>query len=66
MTIHDAAVELQYDVCLIYIEDVEGEGWVWDINGGYSSVGGRHIYESPEDAKQELEEFLKTFKGFEK
>lgn len=42
------------------------KGWSWDLNGGYSSVGGRNKYSTAAEAEQELIEFLKTFKGFDK
>lgn len=42
------------------------EGWSWDLNGGYSSVGGRNKYSTAAEAEQELMEFLKTFEGFDK
>ena len=68
MTLHEAVKEYQYDVGIYYTEafDGEPEGWYWDINGGYSSVGGRHTHKNIQDAYDELIEFLKTFKPFEK
>ena len=68
MTLHEAVKEYQNDVGIYYTDafDEESEGWYWDINGGYSSVGGRHTYENIQDAYNELIEFLKTFKPFEK
>ena len=68
MTLHEAVKEYQYDVGIYYTDAFDGksEGWYWDINGGYSSVGGRHTYENIQDAYNELIEFLKTFKPFEK
>lgn len=68
MTLREAAKDYQYDVSINYF-DLEEDGifkWYWEINGGYCSVGARHGYDSPEQARIELEEFLKTFKPFEK
>lgn len=68
MTLHEAAKDYQYDISINYF-DLEEDGvfkWYWEINGGYCSVGARHGYDSPEQARIELEEFLKTFKPFEK
>lgn len=66
MDINQAVKEYQYDVSLYYY-DVEGVcKWYWDINGGYCSVGARHGYDTPQEALDELNEFLKTFKPFEK
>ena len=68
MTLLEAVKEYQYDVYLSYF-DLEEDGvfkWYWDINGGYCSVGAKHGYDTPEEAFTELEEFLKTFKPFEK
>lgn len=68
MTIQEAAYEYQYDISLDYV-DLEEEGvfkWYWQVNGGYSSVGARHGYDFPQEALDELNEFLKTFKPFEK
>lgn len=68
MTLFECAKDYQYDVSINYF-DLEEDGvfkWYWDINGGYSSVGARHGYDTPEESHKELEEFLKTFKPFEK
>lgn len=68
MTLREAAKDYQYDISIDYFY-TEEEGtfkWYWNINGGYCSVGARHGYDSPEQARIELEEFLKTFKPFEK
>lgn len=68
MDLNQAAKEYQYDVSINYF-DLEEDGvfkWYWDINGGYCSVGARHGYDSPQEALEELNEFLKTFKPFEK
>ena len=68
MTLREAAKDYQYDISIDYF-DTEEDGvfkWYWNINGGYCSVGARHGYDSPEQARIELEEFLKTFKPFEK
>ncbi len=68
MTLREAAKDYQYDISIDYF-DTEEEGtfkWYWNINGGYCSVGARYGYDSPEQARIELEEFLKTFKPFEK
>lgn len=68
MTLREAAKDYQYDISINYF-DLEEDGvfkWYWEINGGYCSVGARHGYDSPEQARIELEEFLKTFKPFEK
>ena len=66
MTLHEAVIEHQYDVSIYYYEDEDGEGWTWDINGGYSSVGGRNRYPNINVTLNELITFLKTFKPFEK
>lgn len=58
------ASEAGYDICIYY--DHEDNGWKWDVNGGYSSVGGRKAYTNILVAQKELNDFLKTFKGFEK
>lgn len=68
MTLLECVKEYQYDVSIDYFE-TEEDGvfkWYWNINGGYCSVGARHGYDTPEEARIELEEFLKTFKSFEK
>ncbi len=68
MTLLECVKEYQYDVSIDYF-DSEEDGvfkWYWNINGGYCSVGARHGYDNPEQALIELEEFLKTFKPFEK
>ena len=68
MDLNQAVKEYQYDVSINYF-DLEEDGvfkWYWDINGGYCSVGARHGYDSPQEALDELNEFLKTFKPFEK
>lgn len=68
MDLNQAVKEYQYDVSINYF-DSEEEGvfkWYWEINGGYCSVGARHGYDSPQEALDELNEFLKTFKPFEK
>ena len=68
MTLREAAKDYQYDVSINYF-DLEEDGvfkWYWEINGGYCSVGARHGYDSPQEALEELNEFLKTFKPFEK
>lgn len=68
MTLREAVRDYQYDISIDYL-DLEEDGvfkWYWEINGGYCSVGARHGYDSPEQARIELEEFLKTFKPFEK
>lgn len=68
MDLNQAVKEYQYDVSINYF-DLEEDGvfkWYWDINGGYCSVGARHGYDSPQEALEELNEFLKTFKPFEK
>lgn len=68
MTLREAVRDYQYDISIDYL-DLEEDGvfkWYWNINGGYCSVGARHGYDSPEQARIELEEFLKTFKPFEK
>lgn len=68
MTLREAAKDYQYDISINYF-DLEEDGvfkWYWEINGGYCSVGARHGYDTPEQARIELEEFLKTFKPFEK
>ena len=66
MTLHEAVCEHQYDVSICYREDEDGKGWYWDINGGYSSVGGRNTYSDIYDAFVELIHFLDTFEPFEK
>jgi hypothetical protein len=67
MTLHDAVVNYQYDVSIYYYEDEYGEGWSWDINGGYSSVGGHNRYSDINEALKELINFLAhEFKPFEK
>lgn len=68
MTLREAAKDYQYDVSIDYLDLEEDDvfKWYWNINGGYCSVGARHGYDSPEQARIELEEFLKTFKPFEK
>ena len=68
MTLQEAVEEYQYDITICYTDAFNGEpaGWYWDINGGYSSVGGRHTHENIQDAYNELLEFLETFKPFEK
>lgn len=68
MDLNQAVKEYQYDVSINYF-DLEEDGvfkWYWDINGGYCSVGARHGYDSPQEALEELNEFLKTFIPFEK
>lgn len=68
MTLREAAKDYQYDISIDYF-DTEEDGvfkWYWNINGGYCSVGARYGYDNPEQARIELEEFLKTFKPFEK
>lgn len=62
MTIQEASDVYQYDVSLTYWEGK----WHWDINGGYSSVGSKHDFDTPAEAEAELIEFLKTFQPFEK
>lgn len=66
MTLHEAVIDNQYDVSIYYYEDEDGKGWTWDINGGYSSVGGRNRYQDINVALNELITFLKTFEPFEK
>jgi hypothetical protein len=68
MTLQEAVKEYQYDITICYTDafNEEPAGWYWDINGGYSSVGGRHTYANIQDAYNELLEFLETFKPFEK
>ncbi len=68
MTLREAAKDYQYDVSIDYLDLEEDDvfKWYWHINGGYCSVGARRGYDSPEQARIELEEFLKTFKPFEK
>jgi len=66
MTLHDAVYEHQYDVSIYYYEDEDGKGWSWDINGGYSSVGGSNRYSDINDAFKELIHFLDTFEPFKK
>lgn len=58
MTLHDAVVNYQYDVSIYYYEDEYGKGWSWDINGGYSSVGGHNRYSDINEALKELINFL--------
>ena len=68
MDLNQAVKEYQYDISINY-SDLEEEGvfkWYWDINGGYCSVGANHGYDTPQEALDELNEFLKTFKPFEK
>lgn len=68
MTLLECVKDYQYDVSIDYF-NTEEDGvfkWYWNINGGYCSVGARHGYNTPEEARIELEEFLKTFKPFEK
>lgn len=68
MDLNQAVKEYQYDVSINY-SDLEEEGvfkWYWDINGGYCSVGAHYGYDTPQEALDELNEFLKTFKPFEK
>lgn len=52
------------DVSIYY--DTESKNWKWDLNGGYSSCGGRNGYPTPNEALEELNRFLETFNGFEK
>lgn len=66
MTLSEAVNEHQYDVSIYYSEDEFGSGWSWDINGGYSSVGGHNKYQDINIALKELIRFLKTFEPFEK
>ena len=66
MTLQEAVNKYQYDVSIYYREDEDGKGWCWDINGGYSSVGGRNAYPDINVALNELITFLKTFEPFEK
>lgn len=68
MTLREAVRDYQYDISIDYLDLEEDDvfKWYWNINGGYCSVGARHGYDSPEQARIELEEFLKTFKPFEK
>ena len=67
MNINECA-NLQYDISLNYfdLEEPKVFKWYWDINGGYSSCGAKHGYDTPQEALNELNEFLKTFKGFDK
>lgn len=69
MTLDECAE--QYDVSIYYVPKSDEDnnwqsGWKWDINGGYSSVGGKNGYSNPQNALNELLEYLKTFNGFEK
>lgn len=66
MTLQEAALEYQYDVEVTFGDLGDGPGWYWVINGGYCSVSGRNQYDNIIDAYDELIEFLKTFKPFEK
>jgi len=67
MTLRNAAYDHQYDVSIYYNVDEDGEGWSWDINGGYSSVGGHNRYSDINEALKELVNFLAyEFKPFEK
>lgn len=68
MTLEEAALEHQYDVCIYFadINEEEPPGWYWDINGGYSSVGGAHCHQNINDCLEELKAFLVHFKPFEK
>lgn len=66
MTLHEAVVDHQYDVSIYYCEDEFGKGWSWDINGGYSSVGGRNRYTDINMALNALLTYLKIFEPFEK
>lgn len=62
MTIDEATNIHQYDVSIYYSDGL----WYWDINGGYSSVGGRNGYTDIKECEKELLEFLVTFEPFEK
>lgn len=69
MTLDECAS--QYDVSIYYVPIKESDskwtsGWKWDINGGYSSVGGSNGYSTPQNALNELLDYLETFNGFEK
>jgi len=67
MTLRSAVADYQYDVSIYYSVDEDGEGWSWDINGGYSSVGGRTRYSDINEALKELVNFMAyQFKPFEK
>lgn len=68
MTLLECVKDYQYDISIDYFDTEEEVAfkWYWNINGGYCSVGARHGYDTPEEARIELEEFLKTFKPFEK
>ena len=66
MTIEEATKEYQYDVGIFFGDLGDGPLWYWDINGGYSSVGARYGKETVQEAYEELINFLKTFKPFEK
>lgn len=66
MTIQEAALEYQYDVGIFYGKFEDEEGWYWEVNGGYSSVSGRHFHKSITSALDELIRFLKDFQPFEK
>ena len=66
MTLKEAALTYQYDVEIYYGDLGDGPGWYWDINGGYSSVGGSHTHNTIQEAYDELIHFLITFKPFDK
>ena len=62
MTINEASEKYQYDVSIYYSNGL----WYWDINGGYSSVGGKTGYIDIVECQKELLEFLSTFEPFKK
>ena len=67
MSLSEAVNDYQYDVSIYYCEDEFGEGWSWDINGGYCSVGEHNRYTDINEALKELVNFLAyQFKPFEK
>jgi hypothetical protein len=63
MTKLEAVKDFQYDVSIFYNED---ELWYWEINGGYCSVSSHNGHRTTLEAEHELEEYLKTFKPFNK
>ena len=67
MTPQEAINDYNYDVSIDYVDFGEdGKGWIWVVNGGYSSAQSSTVFEHAADAEKELMDYLEVFKGFEK
>lgn len=62
MTPQEAINDYNYDVSIDYVDFGEdGKGWIWVVNGGYSSSQSNTVFEHAADAEKELMEYLEGF-----